>query len=117
MRVGLSEEIVAVGCFSGALHAVRLSGGAQAEYEFTDASVLRRMVGSLLRPTPPLVLALAAVQLGPGAAGFGLLAFSADGQLRLWEAREGRGQLVASRAVLSPAQDHARKQSNQNNIN
>lgn len=104
----LDRDFVAIGCFNGTLHAVRL-GHRQAMYEFTDMSLVQRIVtGCFLHPAPPLVSALAFI--GPSratvlASGFWLLSFSADGKLRLWEASRHRGVLIASRDSLASSQD------------
>ncbi|CAE8633164.1 unnamed protein product, partial [Polarella glacialis] len=42
---------------------------------------------------------------GAFSSGFRLLSFSADGQLRLWEASERRAKLVATERVLSAASE------------
>jgi len=105
----LDRGLVAVGCFNGTLHAVSIGQG-HAAYEFTDASFVQRLVSGLLHPAQPQVLALAAMGRSEGtvlASGFLLLSFSADGKLRLWEALQHRGVLLASKVVLPSSQEHA----------
>lgn len=104
--VALDTEFVAIGCVSGALLALHLQPtgpgslgrGPLSAYEFSDASMLRRLVGGLMQPAQTPVLALCALSRGAGPFPR-LLSFSADGHLRLWEAQERRGHLVASQAV------------------
>lgn len=104
----LDGDLVALGCFNGTIHVIRL-GQAHATYEFTDVSLVRRIINGFLQPTVPVALALACVGLSSSAAfgsGFRVLSFSTDGKLRLWEALQNRGNLLASRAALPSAQDH-----------
>lgn len=108
----LDRDLAAVACFNGSLLAVRLGGavggpepaGGLVEYEFSDSSMVRRMISGLLQPAAPHVLALATVVPRVSCAsrsGLWMLAFSADGRLQLWEALERRAQLVASTAISS----------------
>lgn len=108
----LDEDFVAIGLFDGTLHAFRLyqgDGGLEtatghSEYEFTDASFFQRIMNGFGQSTAPRVLALASLGPGPGSAssaGFRLLCFSVDGQLRLWEALERRGRLLKSLSIGS----------------
>eukprot|EP00927_Polykrikos_kofoidii_P049023 TRINITY_DN43171_c0_g1_i1.p1 TRINITY_DN43171_c0_g1~~TRINITY_DN43171_c0_g1_i1.p1 ORF type:complete len:1573 (+),score=263.95 TRINITY_DN43171_c0_g1_i1:65-4783(+) len=103
----LDSDRVAVGCASGALHAIHLCerdsavSSSYTGYEFVEVSRFRRRLcgGAAVAPSPVLALAAA----GPSATGGRfLLALSADGQLRVWEAQEGSGRIVAAQDIQGP---------------
>eukprot|EP00929_Paragymnodinium_shiwhaense_P100306 TRINITY_DN62540_c0_g1_i1.p1 TRINITY_DN62540_c0_g1~~TRINITY_DN62540_c0_g1_i1.p1 ORF type:complete len:1571 (+),score=373.03 TRINITY_DN62540_c0_g1_i1:53-4765(+) len=91
----LDADLVAIGCFNGSLQGVKLGTGRS--YEFSQGPWLQRLTGGLVGPTPPLVLALASATTARS--GPRLLAFSADGQLRLWTAQDNGAKLVAAQSL------------------
>lgn len=109
----LGGELAAVACFDGTMHAFSLSSSANAGssgaprppvYDFVDAPLVMKVFG---RPSP-LVLDMAAVGSVSGCfcfPGYGVLSFSSDGYLRLWQATDSRAKLVSKQALLPAAHE------------
>lgn len=99
----LGRDLTVVGCFGGSLHTVAIGSPHLSTYEFTDAPLMKRILGGFSQPVPSsTVLALAAAGSNRGrdfSPGYRFLSFSADGQLRLWEALERHGRLLGATAL------------------
>lgn len=116
----LSPELAAVGCFDGSLHIAKLCSGGGPEhcrehYELTNAALLARLVGGIMHTTNQHpILALAAAGAAPssgfhplGGSSTRLLSFAGDSHVRLWEAGDRKGRLVASQALAPASEDVA----------
>eukprot|EP00931_Biecheleriopsis_adriatica_P049546 TRINITY_DN28669_c0_g1_i1.p1 TRINITY_DN28669_c0_g1~~TRINITY_DN28669_c0_g1_i1.p1 ORF type:complete len:1533 (+),score=289.35 TRINITY_DN28669_c0_g1_i1:38-4636(+) len=99
----LGRDMVAIGCFEGTLHAFRLLPG------ISDPTPQPPIYDFVRRASATVVLDMVSVRQRQGvwSSGHRLLSFSSDGQLRLWEAQERRGKLVASQALLSASEQQA----------
>jgi len=113
----LSSDLVTIASQNGSLHGVcfgplRFENGTNTllpntNYEFNDVPYLQRITsGRKKTSSSPAVVALTCLGSATNLTGsFRLLAFSVDGQLRLWEATRSKGQILAAQQMI-PTSDN-----------